>query len=169
MKLNEKAFQIPVNPEYSWDEAPETQADYVNPVEAANKLMDYSNAYVEVTMRIVRANSTLVEQRAALKEVETRYVRLRSRLLRQFPPPTADRKSNALLDAYLDRTAFEQNMGDDYQALEDECQAAKDAVEATERAIESGKQMAFLIKTLGEHIQTFLSFRKHEVNLMRGT
>jgi len=168
MKLNEKAFKIPVNPEYSWDEAPETQADYVNPVEAANKLLDYSNAYVEVTMRVVRNNAELVTARVAMREAETTLARLRSNLLRTFPPPTGDRKSNALLEAYLDRIAFEQGYETEYRLLEDNHRKAQDAVDAIERSIESGKQMAFMIKTLGEHIQTFLSFRKHEENQTRG-
>lgn len=168
MKLNEKAFRIPVNPDYSWDEAPEGQADYVNPVEAANKLLDYSNAYVEITMRVVRSNAELVAARVAMRVAETALARFRSDLLRMFPPPTGDRKSNALLEAYLDRIAFEQGRETAYRALEDTHRTAQDTVDATERAIESGKQMAFMIKTLGEHIQTFLSFRKHEENQTRG-
>lgn len=167
-KLNYERFAIPVNPEYDWGETPESQADYVNPVEAANKLMDYSNAYIEVTMRVVRNNASLAEARAHLKRVETDLARLRSGLLRLHPPGTADRKSNLLLEAYLDRIAFEAGQAEAYRDVEDALRVAEGAVDALERKIESGKQMAFMLKTLGEHVQTFLSFRKHEHNQLRG-
>lgn len=162
-------LRIPVNPEYSWDVPPDLQdTAYVNPVELNNKLMQYANDAINITQYIVKQQRARTAEGIELKAMEQALLRFRNDLLGHHPPPTADRKSNQLLEAYIERIAFETGKSDELYRLTNAV-SAQDAVLTTiESELESAKQVYFLLKELAVNIQTHLSFRKHEYNQIHG-
>lgn len=161
-------LQIPVNPEYAWNLPPEAQgADYANPVELNNKLIEYANAQIRAAAHVVSRQRQRAEVKVALKAAEAELQRFRTDLLRQYPPPATDRKNNLLMEAYVHRMAFETGQLEALREREAACAELETSMERLDTMIESGKQVLFLIKDLVVNIQTHLAYRKHEYQMLR--
>ncbi len=166
MSLND--LRIPVNPEYDWSRTPDDQpGDYVNPVELNNKVVQYTNALIELTDRIQGLQLRRAEERIDRKRAEARVAQLRQDILQRHPAPTADRKSNALLDAYVGRMAHETGLAKLLGDAEDHLARAEEAIERTDAELEACRQQTYMLKDAMEGIRTHLAVRKFEHQLGR--
>lgn len=155
-------FQIPVNPEYTWDLTPEEQADYVNPVELNNKLIEFQNQHARVASKITADQRKRAELKVSLRDADNKLTRFRNKLLRLHPPPNNDRKTNILLESYVERLALDEGVEGQWEQVNFAVRTLESQIELLEADIESGKSITFMLRDFYENIKTHLAFRKHE-------
>lgn len=161
------SLQIPVYPDFDFDADPGEQAEYANPVTLANQVVRLANVHATVTGRIVERNSTIAQLKAELTTAQHAVEDFEASLLAQYPASTADRKSNKLLDAYVRAKAFEVGERETYTGLIERLRTLRIQLEQEELAIDAARVVLQTIKLQGEHLQTYLSFRKHEAEQTR--
>lgn len=155
-------YTVPVNPEYDWSLTPQEQADFVNPVELNNKLLDFQNEHARATLKVVACQKLRSKVKVALRSAENDLTKFRNRLLRQFPPSKDDRKTNVLLEAFIDRIAFEHGKEAELSQLLAVVTKLEDEQTILDGQIESGKTICYMLQDFYENIKTHLAFRKHE-------
>jgi predicted SprT family Zn-dependent metalloprotease len=154
---------VPTNPEYDWTLPPDrNDTDFVNPVELNNKLVTYANEQIRIVQRIITLQDATAAAKYRRRVTDAALAKLRNSLLELYPPPTADRKSNVLVEAYLHRVAHQANKSREWQAALEAVDAAEAEVAEVEAQVESAKQVYYLLKDLVVNVQTHLSYRKHE-------
>lgn len=159
---------IPVNPAYDFARDPEGQAEYVNPVTLNNCEIKHANAAIFVTDRVANHMRRLAELKAARDDAKNALDDFEADLLRLHPAPPNDRKTNKLLDSYIRRIAEQEGEFEHYKGLIAEVRRLEREIIITDAAVDAGRQVWGLIKMLGEHGQTHLSFVKTEYKQARG-
>lgn len=163
-----KRFKIPVNPMYNTElDAADQDEQYVNPVTLANEVIRQANEAVEITDVIIANKRKLAQAKVSAKAAQYALVAFEAGLLRKYPAPPGDRKSNKLLEIYIRATAEQVGSTTEYEALRLTCDELEALIIILDAEVESGWAAVNLLRTMGEHIQTHLSFQKHELSNMR--
>lgn len=155
-------LHIPVNPDYSFDGETDQQLEYVNPVTLKNHLITLSNAYSMVTQRIVNTNTEIAALRRKHSEAKFALADFESIILQNHPPNTVQAKTIKTLAAYLRGKAHELALDDQHQALQAKLIVIQDDLKDREIRLQSARAVLDNIDLQGRHIQTHLSFLKHE-------
>ncbi len=153
---------IPVNPKYDFAGDPSGQAEYVNPVTLNNMEIKHANAAILVADRVTGHMVRLAKFKADRDDAQNDLDDFEADLLRLHPAPPNDRKTNKLLDSYIRRIAEQEGQLDHYKGLIDKVRKLDREITVTDAAVDAGRQVSSLIKMLGEHGQTHLSFVKNE-------
>ena len=157
-----RALLVPVNPGHDLRADPARQTEYVNPVTLNNMQVVYANKAIEVTEAIVANNRKLAALKARQAKAEGQLEDIERVILTEHPAPAADRKSNKLLEAYLERMAHETGRTAEIRAAREELRTIKNDMLLIEAEIDSGRQVWAMLRLVGEHGQTHLSFVKDE-------
>ncbi len=160
-------FAIPTNPGYDTTADAEGQPQLVNPVTLANAVVIQANAAVEITDIVIDKRREMAQAKVTLKAAQYALSAFEATLLSQFPAPPGDRKSNKLLEVYIRTTAESVGRLNDYEEHHEEISSLEATVTLLDAEIESGWQAYNLLKMMGEHVQTHLSFKKHELSSIR--
>lgn len=160
-------FAIPINPDYDLTADAEGQPQLVNPVTLANAVVIQANAAVEITDGVIEKRREMAQTKVHLKAAQYALRAFESALLRTYPAPPGDRKSNKLLEVYIRSTSEGAGKLDEYNELCGACAELENIITLLDAEIESGWQAYNLLKMMGEHVQTHLSFKKHELSSLR--
>jgi hypothetical protein len=162
-----KSLVVPTAADYDFAVAPEDQIEFANPVVLANQVVRLANIHGHMTGKIARINAAVAALRGALADAKHALADLEADLLAKYPPPAAERKSNKLLDTYIRRAAFENGFEDRYRALTANVRKLQKELEEQDIHLETARAVQQSIKLQGEHLQTYLSYKKHEADQSR--
>jgi chaperonin cofactor prefoldin len=166
MKLD--ALKIPVNPEYSFSEAPEGQHEYANPVTMNNKLVEMSNAYLDITAHMTRIIQQKKNIKAELTNTQNAMDDLEMDVLERTPPvATADNRTARTIHAYIVRQLRETGKLGQWSAARDEERQLQQQLSAVELQLEAARAALSALEMQGTIIQTHLSFVKNEARNAR--
>lgn len=153
---------VPVNPDYSWELDPAEQVEYVNPVTLNNHTLRLANAAINIAQRTVRVNERIAALQTTLAEAKNAIADLEQDLLSRYPAPVGATKTLKQLAAYVRQMAFTDGVKEKYRELADTLRKAEIALVKEEIDADSLKQVWRTIELVGEHIQTHLSYVKHD-------
>lgn len=154
---------VPTNTEYSFNEDPEDQLSYVNPVTLNNLLIKYANAAVEITSKIVVLKKAKVELDIQIRELKHSIEDMESDILQENEGSANDHKNLKAQAAFVRKKAKETGRYDTLAELESTLE--KHEVERMKKqvAIENASSTLELIEQLSQNVQTHLSFVKNEM------
>lgn len=163
-----ETLKVPTNPEYDFFLDPGAQHGYVNPVTLNNKLIELSNAYIDVTKLLSNRLREKSDIRTKLEEVGQALEDMEMEVLEQNPPTTtADCKSSKTIYAYVRRTLDEMGKAPQFNQLLKDQRNLKQSLIQMETSIEIARSLLVAIETQGTNIQTHLSFVKNEARNSR--
>lgn len=154
-------LKLPVNPTYKWDGS-EDQPEYVNPVTLNNRIIELANASLATSQLVVVQQTRRGLVRTQLKEAQDALLDFEQDLLVQFPPPPTATKSNRLVEIYLRTLATHHNKLDEYKQLRQAVRAFEREELAISTKLDTLKTALASIQTVGDNIQTHLSYVKSE-------
>lgn len=159
----------PTNDKYNFDDHDNPdQVAFANPVTVSNKQIDLANALIKVTTRHNQLNDERIEVRQKLSLAEARLEDFELALWSLKPPPTSERKSNKLLQAYTHRLVNESNGQAQFQQMQVEVREYQSKLVELEGKIENCRNLAQTIKQVSENGRTFLAYVKDEARRASG-
>jgi cell division protein FtsB len=160
-------LKVPVNPDYDWNVDPHEQLEYVNPVVLNNREIYWANAAVRLTQKQVGITRKLADLKARIQRTEDELHDLEEDLLIQNPPPSSARQSTRLTDLYIRTLAFGSAQAAAYKRLRAEVRQLREEQALLQTALDNVKQVFAMLKLLGEHAMTHLSYVKAESKASR--
>lgn len=162
-------LHYPTNAKYNFENHDiAEQVAYANPVVVSNKQIDLANALIEVTTRHNALNEERTQTRQKLAMAEARLEDFELALWSTKPPPTSERKSNKLLQAYTQRLVMESGGQSQFQAMQMEVRQCQAALMDLEGKIDNCRNLAQAIKQISENGRTFLAYVKDEARRSGG-
>jgi carbonic anhydrase len=154
-------LKLPVNPTYKWD-GNEDQPEYVNPVTLNNRIIELANASLATSQLIVVNQTRRGAVRAQLKDAQDALLDFEQDLLVQFPAPPNATKSNRLVEVYIRTLATHHNKLDEYRKLRLAVRELEREEMVISTKLDTLKTALASIQTVGDNIQTHLSYVKSE-------
>lgn len=162
MATKVETLTIPVNSSYQWGHNPQLQAEYVNPVELNNRVIQLANVYTYITGQLSAASRQLGEAKKTLSDAEYELKDFTRRILKDHKPKSGDAQNNRMLDSYIYRVASEENLVEKLLELEKSVITAEKNVADCQIKVEVFRAELNNVELIGTHIQTHLSFVKAE-------
>lgn len=158
---------IPVNPHYVFEQ-PKIRGQYANPITLNNHLVAIANEYYELVNHIVKLNGRIAKLKNSLSDTEFALLEVEQNLLLEHPAPTADRKSNKLMETYVRRVVMEHPDAQTKRVWTEMRKEVRDLqadIVAAELERDSCFSRVGLLKVQSENIKTHLSYVKSEGRL----
>lgn len=156
-----EAILIPVNQEFDWSKAPETQFEYVNPVVLNNFEIKLANIYSTITQRSITAKKRLADAKDAVTTAEQELEDMELDILDRVPAPSSS-KTLKLIDAHIRRAARELAVSDVHETLRAKIRKATTEVAKCALEVEGWKAQLDAVTQASQNIQTHLSYVKNE-------
>jgi hypothetical protein len=154
---------IPTNPQFDWSTPAAEQLEFVNPVTLANYEILLANYALEVTQSIVGTNRKIRDAKEAARAAKYAHDDFQHELLRTHPAPAIATKSLTLLAGYVRNTAVTVGCSEEFLKLQQAMRSAETVLERLDIELDNSQQVWDMIRLLGVHVQTHLSFVKSDL------
>jgi len=158
---------IPVNPQYSWDEEPQLQPDYFNPVVVNNKAIYYANQIIAATDNLTELATEASHHKFSIRQWKSRKEDIEEDIITGEEWSKEESKNLTVLMANVRMRIRDTDHADEYFDLVSKIRNAEEQLEILTVRIDNGYRILDALKLVCQNIQTALSFYKAEMKTLR--